>query len=97
MMTLVFVLTMVAMIAMGTVMLMAIESVHTDITFGTAASASLATVCTVGPGIDAVSATHNYAWFSDASKLLLCGLMLIGRLEVFVILVLFQPRFWRNQ
>jgi trk system potassium uptake protein TrkH len=97
MMTLVFVLAMFGMLTLGTVVLMAIESVHTDISFGTAASASLATVCTVGPGIDAVSATKNYAWFSDASKLFLCLLMLIGRLEVFVILVLFQPRFWRHQ
>jgi len=97
MMTLVFVLAMFGMLTLGTVVLMAIESVHTDISFGTAASASLATVCTVGPGIDAVSATKNYAWFSGASKLFLCLLMLVGRLEVFVILVLFQPRFWRHQ
>ncbi len=97
MQTVVFVGGMLAMLAMGTMALLAIESSRTGISFATAASASLATVCTVGPGIDAVGATCNYEWFSDASKLLLCGLMLVGRLEFFVVLVLFHPRFWRSQ
>jgi trk system potassium uptake protein TrkH len=56
----------------------------------------LATICTVGPGLDRVGAIQNYGWFTDATKLFLCGLMLLGRLEVFVILVLFHPRFWRG-
>ena len=47
-------------------------------------------------GLARVGALENFAWFSDASKLLLCFLMLVGRLEVFVILVLFSPRFWRS-
>ncbi len=96
-MVIVYVLGTVALLGLGAVALMALESEATDITFATAATASLATICTVGPGMEAVGAIRNYAWFSDASKLLLCLLMLIGRLEVFVILALLQPKFWRSQ
>ncbi|MCH2138153.1 MAG: TrkH family potassium uptake protein [Phycisphaerales bacterium] len=95
-MTLVFLLGMITMIAIGTIALLAIESSANDISFATAASASLATTCTIGPGIDAVGATCNYGWLTDPSKLLLCFLMLVGRLEFFVVLVLLQPRFWRS-
>ena len=61
------------------------------------ATASLATICTVGPGLAKVGAMENYLWFSDASKLVLCLLMAIGRLEVFAILVLLTPRFWMKR
>jgi len=43
-----------------------------------------------------VGTTQNYAWFGGASKLLMCVLMAVGRLELFTIAVLFSPRFWRS-
>ncbi len=84
------------LLAIGAIVIQALEAECADCTFATAATAALATICTVGPGLDQVGAIQNYGWFSDATKLFLCGLMLIGRLEVFVILVLFHPRFWRS-
>jgi len=91
-----YVLGTVLLLGLGAVVLQALEAESTNCSFATAATASLATICTVGPGLDRVGAIQNYGWFSDASKVFLCFLMLVGRLEVFVILVLFHPRFWRN-
>lgn len=51
----------------------------------------------VGPGLGVVGATGNYAAFTGASKLLLSMLMMLGRLEIFVILVLVIPGFWRTR
>lgn len=51
----------------------------------------------VGPGLGTVGPMQNYAHFSPASKLLFTWLMMVGRLEVFSILVLFLPGFWRDR
>ncbi len=58
--------------------------------------ASVATLCTIGPGLDAVGAVENYGWFSGPSKIAMCVLMALGRLEFFAIVVLFTPTFWRR-
>jgi trk system potassium uptake protein TrkH len=62
-----------------------------------AASAVAATLNNIGPGLGVVGATKNYTNFTPASKILFTWLMMVGRLEVYVILVLFVPGFWRNQ
>lgn len=61
------------------------------------ASAVAATINGVGPGIGVVGAVTNYSGLQDASKFVLTCLMLLGRLEMFPLLVLFAPRFWRSQ
>lgn len=60
----------------------------------TAFSAVAATINNLGPGLGEVSA--NYASLSDFNKLLLCFSMLLGRLEIFTLLVLLTPAFWRK-
>ena len=94
--TISYVLGVVVLFTAGAGALMILESGNPECDFTTAATASIATICTVGPGLAKVGATQNYEWFSDASKLLLCMLMAIGRLEVFAVLVLLTPRFWRS-
>ena len=59
-------------------------------------SASLACIGNVGPGFDAVGPTMNYCFYSPFSKVLLSFVMLIGRLEIFPILILFTPRTWKR-
>ena len=59
-------------------------------------SAVISTLNNIGPGLGTVGATQNYGHFTWHSKLLFILLMMIGRVEVFVILCLFVPRFWRN-
>jgi trk system potassium uptake protein TrkH len=94
--TIAYVLGVLALFAVGTGSIMVFESANPECTITTAATASIATICTVGPGLAKVGAIENYGWFSDASKLLLCVLMAIGRLEVFAVIVLITPRFWRS-
>jgi trk system potassium uptake protein TrkH len=61
------------------------------------ASSVAATLNNIGPGLGTVGATRNYAHFSWWSKTLFLWLMMIGRLEIFSILVLFTPGFWRTR
>ncbi len=74
------------------VMLM-IALVATGLDFETAFSAVAASLNNLGPGLGAV--TYHYGDINDAAKWLLCVAMLLGRLEVFTVLVLFTPAFWR--
>jgi len=63
----------------------------------TALSAAGSAIANVGPGLgDIIGPSGNYAPLPDAAKLLLAGGMLLGRLELFTILVLFSPAFWRG-
>jgi len=92
--TLVYALGIIVLFVVGTVLLMLIESGQID--FTTAASAAAATLNNVGPGLVKVGAVENYGWFSAPSLVVMSLLMLLGRLEVYAILVLFVPRFWRS-
>ncbi len=60
------------------------------------ASAVTATLHNIGPGLGVVGPTANYAGFAPWSKLLFVFLMMLGRLEMFSILVMFVPSFWRK-
>ena len=60
------------------------------------ASAVAATVNGVGPGLGIVGESENYGHFHWPSKCILSGMMLLGRLEFFILIVLFWPRFWRR-
>jgi trk system potassium uptake protein TrkH len=60
------------------------------------ASAVAATLNNIGPGLGVVGTTQNYAGFSQQAKLLFVWLMMLGRVEVFSVLVLFFPSFWRR-
>jgi trk system potassium uptake protein TrkH len=50
----------------------------------------------IGPGLSLVGPSANYAWLTDFSKLLLCFDMIIGRLEIFPVLILFSPATWKK-
>jgi len=60
-------------------------------------TAVIACVNNIGPGLSRVGAIENYSWFSNSGKIILCFLMAIGRLEIFAVMVIFMPRFWRSQ
>lgn len=101
------ILTYVGLIAMifvtSWLILVAIEPEQTWIAAGQppenklidSASAIAATLHNIGPGLGIVGPTQNYALFTPASKLLFTFLMMLGRLELFAILVLMLPSFWR--
>ena len=65
--------------------------------FITSFSAAATATANVGPGIgDVVGPSHNFATFSDPSKWIICAAMLFGRLEIFTVLILLTPAFWRD-
>jgi trk system potassium uptake protein TrkH len=76
----------------GATTLYILEGGEADIT--TAASASLASLCNIGPGLGKVGASETYAWVSAPGQWVLAVLMLLGRLEFFTVIVLLTKRFW---
>ncbi len=55
-----------------------------------------ATLGNIGPGLGAVGPAHNYSDIPVVGKWLLTLFMLAGRLEVYTVLILFSPSFWRR-
>ena len=67
------------------------------IDFLTALSASASAISNVGPGIgEIIGPTGNYSSINSISKWILAITMLVGRLEIFTILVLFSKNFWKK-
>ncbi|MDC7700420.1 TrkH family potassium uptake protein [Vogesella indigofera] len=64
--------------------------------FITAFTASLACINNIGPGLGQIGPTGNYAGLSDFQTWVCTLAMLVGRLEVFSVLILFTPTFWRK-
>jgi trk system potassium uptake protein TrkH len=59
-------------------------------------SASIACLGNIGPGLGSVGPAGNYAHLPDVAKWLLSAVMIVGRLEIYTVLVLFVPDFWRR-
>jgi trk system potassium uptake protein len=55
-----------------------------------------ATINNIGPGLGKVGPTDNYAHFPDAVKWILSFFMLVGRLEVFTVIILLSPGYWKK-
>ncbi len=62
----------------------------------TSVGAVAATLGNIGPGIGKVGPALNFSEMHVAGKWFLSFLMLVGRLELFTVLVLFSPMFWRR-
>jgi trk system potassium uptake protein TrkH len=62
----------------------------------TALTAALTAIGNVGPGLGDVGPTDTFAHFPSQVKLVLSLCMIAGRLEIFTLLVIFEPHFWRR-
>ena len=67
-----------------------------NIDFITSFAASASAIGNIGPGIGDIGPTDNWGHFPDTLKLLSCFMMLLGRLEIFTIMVLFSRIFWKH-
>ena len=74
----------------------AIALLQGDLSIESTLGAMLGTLYNVGPGLGAVGPAHNYAFLHDSTKYFLSLLMIMGRLELYAILVLFAPSLWRR-
>jgi trk system potassium uptake protein TrkH len=62
----------------------------------TAVSTVVSTICNIGPGLSGIGATENYAWIPLGGKWVLTACMLLGRLEVYTVIITFTPMAWRK-
>ncbi|HAY77607.1 MAG TPA: potassium transporter [Gemmatimonadetes bacterium] len=63
----------------------------------TAISGSIASVGNVGPSFAGLGPTDNYGWMSETGLGVLTFLMLVGRLEIYTVLLLFHPELWKSR
>jgi trk system potassium uptake protein TrkH len=78
----------------GCFVIMYLALALTGLDLMTSFSAVAACINNLGPGLSSVSS--NYAALNDPAKWILCFAMLLGRLEIFTLLVLFSSAFWRK-
>ncbi len=62
----------------------------------TSLSSALATLGNIGPGFGKIGPTGNYAFFPAYVKWFLSFAMMVGRLELYTVLIIFAPSFWRR-
>ncbi|HKJ70081.1 MAG TPA: potassium transporter TrkG [bacterium] len=74
------------------VLIMAALGLNIDTSIGSVA----ATLGNIGPGLGNVGPTDNYFHIPTAGKWMLCSFMLMGRLEVFTVIILLSPTFWKK-
>lgn len=63
----------------------------------TAIGGSIASVGNVGPAFAGLGPTDNYGWISSPGLGVLTFLMLVGRLEIYTVLLLFHPELWKSR
>lgn len=86
-----FVLLFLMIFALGVFLLTVLGH---DLT--TSVGASVSAIANIGPGLGAVGAVENYGWMDPWSQGILLILMIIGRLEIFTVLLLVHPGLWRE-
>ena len=88
---LVFFFLYILFLALGTIVLALL-----NIDIWSSLTAAAACLGNIGPGFNRVGPTYNYSFVPDAGKYVLSILMLVGRLEIYPILVLLLPEFWKE-
>jgi trk system potassium uptake protein TrkH len=86
-----FFLMYILVFASGTILLSFL-----GLDFETSVGASITCLGNIGPGIGMVGPADNFGFMSDAAKWLLSFMMMLGRLELFTVLILFSPYFWKR-
>ena len=86
---LVFLLVYIAIFLFGSAVLVSV-----GLDFSTSVGAVATSLGNIGPAIGSVGPVDNFAHLPSAIKLFLSFLMLVGRLELFTVILLFMPFFW---
>jgi len=89
--TLAFVIIYLIVIAIGTVILS-----FSGLGFIESLSGMITCISDVGPGMGSIGPMYNFAHLNDFSKWFLSFVMLIGRLEIFTVLIIITPVFWKK-
>ena len=62
----------------------------------TSLTAAASSIGNIGPGLGLIGPYENWGHFHDMAKLIACFCMLLGRLEIFTVMILFSRIFWRH-
>ena len=81
-----------AIIMVASMMIVSID----NFSFTTTTTAVIACMNNIGPGLDIVGPVGNFGGFSFLSKIVLAADMIIGRLEIFPVIILFSPALWKR-
>ncbi|MBB07368.1 MAG: hypothetical protein CMN03_03805 [Roseibacillus sp.] len=84
------------LISLVSMVVVAVVETTQGIDFNTTVSAVLATFGNIGPGYGEVGPTDHYGHFQPVTQLFLSLLMIMGRLELYAVLVLFVPTVWKK-
>lgn len=90
--TLAFLFIYAALILLGTMLLS-----FCGLSFETAFGSCITAISNTGPGFDATGPTMNFSDLNVVAKWVLSFLMLLGRLEIYTILLIFNPHFWNDK
>ena len=82
-----------SMCIVATFLLISLDNFNFETNF----SAAVACFNNIGPGFDVVGPAGNFSSYSDFSKFVLAFAMLLGRLEIFPLLLTFAPSNWRRR
>jgi trk system potassium uptake protein TrkH len=86
-----FMLLYVGLFGVGTLLM-----TTSGLSLASAAGAAATSISNVGPGLDQVGPTDNFGFLPWHGQLVMVFLMLVGRLEIYTVLVLFRPGLWRR-
>jgi trk system potassium uptake protein TrkH len=87
-----FIMIYISIFALGSVVMTAI-----GLDFESALGSVATSLGNIGPGIGNVGPMNNFSEVPSSGKWFLAAMMLIGRLELFTVLIIFTPYFWRKQ
>ncbi len=79
-----------------TVVVFTFLMMSTGMDFITALSVTSANITNTGPGLGNAGPSYSFALFSNVQKWLSMCVMILGRLEIFTVLILFTPAYWRK-
>jgi trk system potassium uptake protein TrkH len=89
-------IAMFGFIIVGSTLVVGLLEAGNGVSMETCIGSILACISNVGPGFDAVGPTTNYSALRPLTQVFLSWVMILGRLELFALLVLFFPRVWKK-
>lgn len=90
------ILFLMLMAALQIVSMLFLSAMEPELTFLGVFSCVQATLFNIGPGFDAVGPTENFHFMRPTTKVFVSLLMILGRLELYAVMVLFAPSVWRR-
>ncbi|MBP80283.1 MAG: cation transporter, partial [Deltaproteobacteria bacterium] len=90
------ILFLLLMVALQIFSMLFVSTIEPELNFISVFSCVQATLFNIGPGFDAIGPSENFHFLSPSTKVFLSLLMVLGRLELFAVMVLFVPSVWRR-